>query len=118
MSPLFRKYRTYCFRMCSAKMNVKISYPKETMPGFTIYSSARSPICDNTRSLLSKWAIPYREIQPDEDREVLREFSQKTREARMVPQILIDERWIGGFSELTELHMDGQLDALMENPKQ
>jgi len=30
-----------------------------------------------------------------------------------VPQILIDGKLIGRFSELTELHMDGELDKLM-----
>jgi glutaredoxin 3 len=32
-----------------------------------------------------------------------------------VPQISIDGKWIGSFSELTELHMDGELDELVES---
>ena len=36
-----------------------------------------------------------------------------TNHARTVPQIIIDDRWIGGFTELTELHMDGELDQLI-----
>jgi hypothetical protein len=28
---------------------------------------------------------------------------------------LIDDKLIGGFSELTELHMDGELDQLMKH---
>jgi glutaredoxin 3 len=35
--------------------------------------------------------------------------------ARTVPQIVIDDQCIGGFSDLTELHMDGALDELQEN---
>jgi len=38
-----------------------------------------------------------------------------TNGARTVPQILLNGKWIGGFSELTELHMDGELDSLMDN---
>jgi len=34
--------------------------------------------------------------------------------ARTVPQIVVDGRHIGGFSELTELHMNGELDDLVE----
>lgn len=34
-------------------------------------------------------------------------------ETRRVPQITIDSEWISGFSELTELHMEGRLDDLV-----
>jgi glutaredoxin 3 len=43
----------------------------------------------------------------DEDRSLLAEFSKVTNGARTVPQITIDGKHIGGFNELTELHMDG-----------
>jgi glutaredoxin 3 len=38
------------------------------------------------------------------------EFSRVTDGARMVPQLTIDGKHIGGFSDLTELHMDGFFD--------
>jgi glutaredoxin 3 len=38
-----------------------------------------------------------------------------TNHARMVPQITIDGKWIGGFTELTEMHMEDELDDLMNN---
>lgn len=78
-----------------------------------IYSTGRCPICDKTKQLLSKWRIPYEEARIDLDHALLREFSEVTQGARMVPQITIDNQWIGGFSDLTEMHMDGQLDELM-----
>ncbi|SEH96007.1 [weak similarity to] glutaredoxin 3 [Bathymodiolus azoricus thioautotrophic gill symbiont] len=46
----------------------------------------------------------------DEDRALMAEFSEVTSGARMVPQIVIDDKHIGGFSDLTELHMDGFFD--------
>jgi glutaredoxin 3 len=79
------------------------------MPTVTIYSTARCPICDNAKNLLTRWTIPYREITLDR---------KKTRRTRMMPQILIDEQCSGGFSELTELHMDRQLNAPMEHATQ
>jgi glutaredoxin 3 len=42
----------------------------------------------------------------------MREFLEKTNGAPTVPQILIDDRLVGGFSELTEADMDGELDDL------
>jgi len=78
-----------------------------------VYSTGTCPICDKTKLLLSKWKIRYEEIRIDEDHDGLREMSKTTNGARTVPQIVIDGQWIGGFSELTELHMEGDLDKLM-----
>lgn len=79
-----------------------------------IYSTGICPICQKTKVLLRKWNIPYDEVRIDLDRTVLREFTEVTQGARTVPQILIDNRCIGGFTELTELHMEGGLDGLMQ----
>ena len=65
--------------------------------------------------LLSKWGIAYDEARVDNSMAELREMAELTDGARTVPQIAIDGKWIGGFSELTEMHMDGELDELIEN---
>ena len=80
-----------------------------------IFSTARCPICDKTKHLLDKWGIAYDEAKVDSDHNALREMAEKTEGARTVPQITIDDKWIGGFSELTMLHMDDELDHLMES---
>ncbi len=79
-----------------------------------IYSTGTCPICDKTKTLLNKWHIPYEEVRVDLSREELKEMLEKTEHARTVPQILVRGQWIGGFSELTEMHMDGELDDLVE----
>ncbi len=84
------------------------------MANITIYSTGTCPICDKTKALLLKWNIPYDEIRVDQSKEALSEMLGKTEFARSVPQILIKDKWIGGFSELTELHMDGALDELVQ----
>jgi len=86
------------------------------MARLKVYSTGICPICDKTKSLLVKWGIPYQEVRVDQDPDGLREFSRVTKGARTVPQITIDGSWIGGFSELTELHMDDKLDDLMSQP--
>ncbi|PKM46672.1 MAG: glutaredoxin [Gammaproteobacteria bacterium HGW-Gammaproteobacteria-1] len=83
------------------------------MARIKIYSTGTCPICDKTKTLLSKWGIAYDEARIDLDRGLLQEFSRVTNGARTVPQITLDERWIGGFNELTEMHMEGELDELM-----
>jgi len=86
------------------------------MARVTIYSTGTCPICDKTKILLRKWKIAYDEVRIDLDRSKLREFSEVTNGARTVPQLVIDGKHIGGFTELTEQHMEGKLDELMEQP--
>ena len=78
-----------------------------------IYSTGICPICDNTKNLLKKWNIPYEDVRVDRNQGLLKEMLAITNGARRVPQITIDGTWIGGFSELTELHMEGKLDELV-----
>ena len=85
------------------------------MSRVTVYSTASCPICAQTKNLLGKWKIAFEEILIDADHTAMREFAEKTKNARTVPQIVIDGKLIGGFSELTELHMDGDLDELMQS---
>ena len=63
--------------------------------------------------MLDKWEIAFDEVMIDTDAAAWKAFAEVTNGARTVPQIIIDDKLIGGFSELTELHMDGELDELM-----
>lgn len=85
------------------------------MARVVIYSTGTCPVCDNTKNLLEKWRIQYDEARVDLDRDKLREMLKVTENARTVPQVTIDGKWIGGFTELTELHMEGELDDLVES---
>ena len=80
----------------------------------TVYSTASCSFCERTKFMLEKWEIPYDEIRIDRDAAAMSEFEQVTNGARTVPQIVIDGKPIGGFDELTEMHMDGDLDELMQ----
>ncbi len=84
------------------------------MPRVTVYSTASCPYCSKTKTMLDKWNIAFDEIRIDNDDAAMKEFAKVTSGARSVPQILIDGMPIGGFTELTELHMDGELDPLMQ----
>lgn len=81
-----------------------------------IYSTGVCPYCQKAKTLLKKWNVPFDEIRIDTDRAALAEFARVTHGARTVPQILIDGECIGGFTELTELHMEGGLDEFVEGP--
>lgn len=81
-----------------------------------VYSTGICPICDTTKNLLKKWNIPYEDVRVDRDRDQLKEMLAVAQGSRRVPQITIDGQWIGSFSELTEMHMEGKLDNLVSEP--
>lgn len=84
------------------------------MSRVTVYSTASCGYCHMAKTKLDQWGIPFEEVRIDIDPAAMTAFAEATNGARTVPQILIDGKPIGGFSELTELHMDGDLDKLME----
>jgi len=79
-----------------------------------VYSTGHCPMCQKIKNLLGKWKIPFQEVRVDRDRSGLVEMARLTNGARTVPQVAIDGKWIGGFMELTELHMEDKLDELVE----
>ena len=83
------------------------------MSRVTVYSTAHCAFCTRAKVMLEKWGIDYDEVRIDGDSSAMKEFLEVTNGARTVPQIVIDGKPIGGFDDLTELHMDGELDALM-----
>jgi len=85
------------------------------MSRIIIFSTGTCPVCDKTKDLFKKWGLDYRECRVDLEQSCLKEMLMITNHARTVPQIVIDEKWIGGFTELTELHMDGELDELIKS---
>lgn len=78
-----------------------------------IYSTGTCPYCERAKNLLTRLGIAYDEVRVDLDRAGLKEMLAATNHARTVPQIVVDGRHIGGFTELTELHMEGALDGLL-----
>jgi glutaredoxin 3 len=78
-----------------------------------VYATGTCPYCVKAKALLDKLGIPYKEIRLDLDPGARSDFARETNSARTVPQIIIDGKCVGGYTELTELHMDGGLGGLV-----
>jgi glutaredoxin 3 len=76
-----------------------------------MYSTAWCGYCDRARALFSERDLPYEEIPLDDDPAFRARLLDLTGRWT-VPQILVDGRPIGGFSELRELDRRGLLDEL------
>ena len=75
-----------------------------------IYTKAYCSFCFAAKRLLSKRGLEFEEIPIMGSAEAEQEMRELTG-GHTVPQILIDGKPIGGYTELVELDMDGGLQA-------
>ncbi len=81
------------------------------MPEIQVYTWANCPFCVRAKDLLKRKGLKFDEINLDGKDEELRALQQRTGQ-RTVPQIFIDGKLIGGFTELAQLDSQGGLDKL------
>jgi glutaredoxin 3 len=79
------------------------------MARIRVYSTRWCGYCVRARTLLENKGIEYEEISLDDDPAFRQRLFDLTG-GWTVPQILIDGRPIGGYTELWRLDRDGRLD--------
>lgn len=79
-----------------------------------MYCTALCPYCDRAERLLVRKGAGEQlvKIRVDKHPEELAEMFRIT-QRRSVPQIFIGDRHVGGFDDLVELDMEGELDELL-----
>ena len=77
-----------------------------------VYSTDYCPYCFRAKALLSKKKMVFTEVNV-ERRPDLRSWLIAASGQRTVPQVFINGRSVGGFSDLAELEHRGDLDALL-----
>jgi glutaredoxin 3 len=85
------------------------------MARIQMYTTAWCGYCTRAKMLLEDRGLDYEEIRMDDDpafRSALLELSGRW----TVPQIFIDGRHVGGYSELCELDRSGCLGELTASP--
>lgn len=83
------------------------------MKNIKMYTSSYCPYCANAEKLLSEKGFKIIEKIPvDEDPRALEKMIKITGK-RTVPQIFIDKVYIGGFEELRESNLSGELDKIL-----
>jgi glutaredoxin 3 len=73
-----------------------------------MYTKSYCSYCYAAKNLLTKRGLAFEEIPisgDDEAAKIMRELTGRS----TVPQILIDDRPIGGYTDLVQLDMDGKL---------
>ena len=75
----------------------------------TIYSTTWCPSCVSAKRLLDDRGIAYNEVNIEEEN-ISREQLAEITGGRTVPQIVINEKCVGGFNDLMILSQNGELD--------
>jgi glutaredoxin 3 len=77
-----------------------------------IYSKQQCPFCVRAKGLLAKKGVAYEEIDVEND-DTTRAWLVETTGQRTVPQVFVDGRPLGGFTEVDALDKEGKLDAIL-----
>ncbi|MBY0316713.1 MAG: glutaredoxin 3 [Bdellovibrionales bacterium] len=82
------------------------------MAKVVIYSKTYCPYCDRAKALFKSKNVSYDEIKVDDDPALYTELKNRTG-MMTVPQIFIDDKLIGGYTDLAALDQKGGLDPLL-----
>ncbi|MCF6776334.1 glutaredoxin 3 [Thiotrichales bacterium 19X7-9] len=81
-----------------------------------IYTKVSCPYCTRAIALLKKKKVQFKEYKIDVNRVLRQEMIDRT-SGYTVPQIIIDNKPIGGCDDLYALENAGKLDALLQKTK-
>jgi glutaredoxin 3 len=85
------------------------------MTRIILYTTPFCGYCRATKRLLGDKGLSFEEIDVAFDEEKRGEMIGRTAGTRIVPQIFIDGRHVGGHAKLAALAREGKLDALIAN---
>lgn len=85
------------------------------MSNVEIYSHPSCGYCHQAKGLLNARGIEFEELDVELYRPLMTEMVQRTG-GRTLPQIIINDKAIGGFDELHQLDLKDELTALIADP--
>ncbi len=80
-----------------------------------IYTTRYCPYCVQAKRLLMQKGVSFEEIDVSNDPELRRSMVKKAGGRMTVPQIFVDDSWIGDCDGIYALERAGRLDGLL-NP--
>lgn len=78
-----------------------------------VYYWTTCPYCIRARALLDEKGVDYIGYDVTGDEDARDKMAERTGGARSVPQIFIDDKYIGGCDDLHALDAKGELDPLL-----
>ena len=84
------------------------------MANVEMYTTSVCPFCVRAEQLLVRKGVEVNKIYIDQDADKFKEMLQRAKGRRSVPQIFIDDQHVGGYDDLVDLDMDGELVSMLE----
>ncbi|HEY9862677.1 MAG TPA: glutaredoxin 3 [Candidatus Obscuribacterales bacterium] len=78
-----------------------------------IYTWSTCPFCIRAKALLKKKGVDFTEYSIDGDEVARDQMAQRANGRRSVPQIFINDQYIGGCDDIHALDRQGELDPLL-----
>ena len=78
-----------------------------------IFTSRTCPYCVRAKSLLKGKGVLFNEFEIDGNPELIAESVKRSDGAKTVPQIFIENYYVGGYDDLAALDQNGKLDSLL-----
>jgi glutaredoxin 3 len=78
----------------------------------TVYTTEPCSFCRRVKGLLAARGVEFSEVNLSKDAAGRMELAQRTG-MMSFPQVLVDDRLLGGFAELQAAAEDGRLDELL-----
>ncbi|MDW7668746.1 MAG: glutaredoxin 3 [Bacillota bacterium] len=82
------------------------------MKEVTLYTTKFCPYCIKALRMLSKKEVSYKNIDVNKNQELYKKIKKQTG-SNTVPQIFIEEEFIGGYDEMNQLDKEGKLDSML-----
>lgn len=82
------------------------------MKKITVYSMQNCPYCVKAKNLLTQRGLKYDVVMIDEWPDAEWDALVKKSGMKTVPQIYVDEKLIGGYTQLAEVDAKDQLESL------
>tara|TARA_B100001559_G_scaffold282489_1_gene256653 strand:- start:1193 stop:1513 length:321 start_codon:yes stop_codon:yes gene_type:complete len=85
-----------------------------------LYTNKGCGACVNAKRLFDRKGVEYEEKKLGTSARMDREYLIRTKGSKSVPQIFIDNVWVGGFDDLMRYEYAGELDwrlGLEDRPK-
>ncbi|MGJ0606907.1 glutaredoxin 3 [Cylindrospermopsis raciborskii] len=80
-----------------------------------IYTWSDCPFCIRAKGLLTSKGVQFTEYKIDGNEEARRKMAMRANGKRSVPQIFINDVYIGGCDDIHALDRRGGLDPLLQN---
>ena len=88
-----------------------------TQSRVTVYTLEACPFCLRAKSILDDIGVKYQEKLLDGDIGKRRWVMEQSGGRKVLPQIFVEDRHLGGFYELKRFHKLGTLKLLISRPR-